>query len=98
METYALAVKKNYTDLSTGLDKDVYAIEAVYDAEEEALASIPQYDVFIKLAINSIDTNGILKGFESKVIRFEGKLDRIQAQALFDSASEMIWNSSKTRV
>ena len=96
MNTYALGVKKTYTDLTTSLDKEVYEVEKVFNEEEEALASIPQYDIYIRLMMNKIDTNGILKAYETKVLSFEGELTKDQIQAMLTSAPDMLWGRGKS--
>ena len=96
MNTYALIVKKTYTDLTTQLFIDRYDVEKVFDSEEEAYASLPQYDVYIRLMIDKIDTNGVLKGYETKVLSLEGELTKEQVQAMLTAAPDMLWGRGKS--
>ena len=96
MNTYALIVKKTYSDLTTQLFIDRYDVEKVFNSEEEAYASLAQYDVYIRLMIDKIDTNGVLKGYETKVLSFEGELTKEQVQAIISSAPDMLWGRGKS--
>ena len=103
MNTYALVMKKTYTELVSQVDRDYYETINVYQSPEQADYESERFNtsfiVYRNQFLGKIDTKGILKSVETRVLVFDGQLDKQSVQGILNASGGTIWyTASRNRV
>lgn len=96
--TYAVLAKKTYQDLTTSLEVDVYEAIKVLDNADEANETREQYEAYCGMLVNKIDSNGIFKYVDTKVVALEGKYTLDQVSTMLRVAKDFVWNRGRKKL